>query len=147
MSARPGRTLVLMRAARVGFVLFCGLLAGGCVERSLTIETDPPGASVTLDGEPIGPSPVTVPFVHYGTRELLVVRGGYASTRRLVPVRAPWYQRFGIDLFAERAWPWKIHDIRRITIVLERQVADVDALVQRAREATDLSPSPDGSIR
>ncbi|MBI4229658.1 MAG: PEGA domain-containing protein [Planctomycetes bacterium] len=125
-----------MRAVRAGILLLCGALCGGCVERSLTISTDPPGASVTLDGEEMGPSPVTVPFVHYGAREILVVKPGYASARQLVPVRSPWYQRFGIDLFAEALWPWTVHDRRSVRILLEPFAADVDALVQRARDAS-----------
>lgn len=137
MSAPRARTLSGMRAVRAGILLLCGALCGGCVERSLTISTDPPGASVTLDGEEMGPSPVTVPFVHYGAREILVVKPGYASARQLVPVRSPWYQRFGIDLFAEALWPWTIRDHRTVRLVLEPLTPGMDGLVQRAREAME----------
>ncbi|HQI29243.1 MAG TPA: PEGA domain-containing protein, partial [Sedimentisphaerales bacterium] len=49
-------------------VLLCltGVLLTGCVERRLTIYTEPPGAIVTLNDQEIGVSPVTVPFNWYG---------------------------------------------------------------------------------
>src|SRR5262245_32199714 len=46
------------------------LAASGCVTRTLRVETDPPGARVWIDGVEAGPSPVEVPFTHYGAREI-----------------------------------------------------------------------------
>jgi PEGA domain len=47
-------------------------LLPSCASRSLTIETKPAGADVYVDGEYVGKSPVKVPFVYGGEREILV---------------------------------------------------------------------------
>ena len=47
----------------------CVLLAAttarvtGCVERRFRVETNPPGAYVTVNNKPVGPSPVDVPVL------------------------------------------------------------------------------------
>ncbi|MCP4263659.1 MAG: PEGA domain-containing protein, partial [Planctomycetes bacterium] len=46
--------------------LSVSLLLSGCVERKLTINTEPQGALVILNDEEIGTSPVTVSFEWYG---------------------------------------------------------------------------------
>jgi hypothetical protein len=92
---------------------------GGCVERSLTIDSDPPGAAVFLDGESLGSSPVTVPFTFYGRREVLLRKVGYRNIRRIERVRAPWYQWFPLDLLSEAVWPGTIHDRRSFLYRLE----------------------------
>ena len=68
---------------RRSWVLAClwiGLAAacGGCVEREMLIETEPSDAMVYLDGEKMGPSPVSVNFVHYGTGSASGL-GGFVS--------------------------------------------------------------------
>jgi hypothetical protein len=49
--------------------LILGVSASGCVERWLTINTEPQGALVTLNDEEIGVSPVTVSFEWYDTSQ------------------------------------------------------------------------------
>jgi len=55
------RTIGLLAALGIA-----ALLLTGCVERKLTINTEPAGAMVTLNDEQIGESPVTVTFNWYG---------------------------------------------------------------------------------
>ena len=44
--------------------LFLGIAAlSGCVERRYTIRTEPPGATVIVNGEEIGPSPTSKSFI------------------------------------------------------------------------------------
>jgi TonB family protein len=45
---------------------------------SLRIETDPPGAAVSVDGQEVGITPLTVPSVAPGSRTVRVSRDGYA---------------------------------------------------------------------
>ena len=45
----------------------------------LRIETDPPGATVSIDGKESGVSPLTLPTVAPGVRTVRVARDGYAS--------------------------------------------------------------------
>jgi TonB family protein len=45
---------------------------------SLRVETDPPGAAVSVDGHEVGIAPLTVPSVAPGSRTVRVSRDGYA---------------------------------------------------------------------
>jgi hypothetical protein len=76
-------------------------LLAGCVQRSLVIRTDPPGAVVFVNGKNLGPSPVTVPYVHEGRFDVRVEKEGYESTALEVvtPTRADAVP--GLDFFAE----------------------------------------------
>jgi hypothetical protein len=60
-------------------LLLLAILLPACASRSLTIETKPAGADVYVDGEYIGKSPVKVPFVYGGEREILVYPPSNAS--------------------------------------------------------------------
>src|SRR3990172_12037515 len=67
IAAEGGLKGILDMAKRV--IVGTGLamiLLAGCVERRLTINTDPQGAKVVLNDQEIGTSPVTVPFHWYG---------------------------------------------------------------------------------
>ena len=55
----PGPALVLLAV--------CGGLTVGCVRRTITISTDPPGTMVWLNDREVGRSPVDVDFDYYGT--------------------------------------------------------------------------------
>ncbi len=111
----------------------------GCVERSLSIRTSPPGAKVFIDGIDVGKSPVTISFDHYGTRDVMVrmeeneKRGerSLAPQRRQVRLSPPWYQRFPIDFVFDVLWPGKIQVSFEESFVLEPQ--DLDALSERFR--------------
>ncbi len=82
----------------------------GCVERKLTINTQPQGAIVWLNDEEIGFSPVTVEFSWYGDYKVRAEKDGYdiLSTHRVL--KAPYYDGFPIDFFAEILWPGQIRD-------------------------------------
>ena len=52
-------------------------LAGGCgVERTLQIESNPPGALVHLNGEEVGRTPMRKAFVWYGTYDVQLRKDG-----------------------------------------------------------------------
>ncbi len=59
------------------FALFC--LCAGCVERKLTIITEPSGALVLLNDEEIGTSPVTVGFEWYGDYSVRLSKDGFQT--------------------------------------------------------------------
>ena len=56
-------------ALLIGLATGLGSLSG-CVERRYTIRTDPPGALVIVNGEEIGPTPVSRSFIYYGDRKI-----------------------------------------------------------------------------
>ena len=77
------------------------LWAGGCVQRTLQVESDPPGALVYLNGEEAGRTPMRKNFVWYGTYDVQLRKEGYHTLSRKTRVWAPWWQWPPIDLFAE----------------------------------------------
>ena len=73
----------------------------GCVNRRLTIRTNPPGALVKLNGKRLGFSPVSTSFTYYGTYEIELVKDGYETETILQKISPPWYQRFPVDFFSD----------------------------------------------
>ena len=127
----------LFRCALAGLSLLCS----GCVDRKLTIRSEPTECVATLDGRPVGSTPATVRFTQYGGREVTLSKTGYYRHREIVRVEPPVYQWFGLDLFFELVWPFTIVDEQVFTFTL-RPIAgadsdkpiDTSALEQRARK-------------
>jgi PEGA domain len=118
--------------------ILCLLLAclPGCVERTVSITTEPHGATVFLNDEEIGQSPVKVPFTWYGDYEIIVRKPGYKTLQTHQKIKAPWYQTPVIDIFAECLVPFTIHDERTLPVYsLEPETKpDKQALIQNAED-------------
>lgn len=82
----------------------------GCVERKLTINTNPSGAVVLLNDEEIGVSPVTVPFNWYGDYNITIRKQGCETLQTHKKLSSPWYDYFPFDFFAEILYPGRIVD-------------------------------------
>jgi len=82
----------------------------GCVERKLTINTDPEGALVTLNDEEIGQSPVTVSFNWYGDYNVIISKEGFETLKTHRQLKGPWYDAFPFDFVAQLLWPGRIVD-------------------------------------
>ena len=99
--------------------------ACGCVLRSLTIDSEPSGAMVFLDDEPIGETPVTTTFTYYGTRKISLEKidaeGRLLYERKIVyeKIKPPLYQIFPFDFFSELVIPVKLKDEHYLTYQLE----------------------------
>lgn len=107
----------------------------GCVQRRLTIRTNPPGALVYVDNHEIGTTPVSAPFIYYGQREIRIVKDGYETQTFLQPIPAPWYQWFPLDFFAENVVPWEIRDNRVVDRQLTPQmIVPTEELLARAQQ-------------
>jgi hypothetical protein len=105
----------------------------GCVQRRMTIRSNPPGAMVYVDDEPIGITPCSHDFVYYGTRKVRLVKDGFETQTVLQPMPAPWYQFTPIDFVAENLVPWEIRDERYLDYQLQPQViVPTDQLLGRA---------------
>jgi hypothetical protein len=117
-----------------GLFLAC-ILLNGCMQRRLTICSNPPGAVVKVDDVEIGVTPVSTSFIYYGTRKIQLTKPGYETLTILQPVRAPWYQWPGIDFVSEHFVPGKIHDDRLFNYNLQpAQVIPTDQLLGRAEQ-------------
>jgi hypothetical protein len=94
------------------------LLLGGCVERWLSIKSDPPGAEVYVDGVKVGETPIRVPFEFYGDREILLRKERYETMRRVEGIHAPWWQIFPFDFFTDVLLPFSFEDGHELTYTL-----------------------------
>lgn len=65
------------------------------------IATVPAGADLFVDGQPVGKSPVTLPFTFYGPREIVARMPGYRVERREEVLEPPYFQQFPYDLYYE----------------------------------------------
>ncbi len=114
-------------------------LAGGCVERILKIQTDPPGALVTVNDEEVGVSPVQVSFLWYGDYDLIFRKRGYETLKTSYRIHPPWYQWPPLDLIAETLIPFTIRDEHELPIFTLKPAAEpaVEEVIQRAVELRD----------
>lgn len=93
-----------------------GSVLCGCVLRTITIDSEPPGAMVYLDDEPIGQTPVTTKFTYYGTRKITLEKTdieGRLLTKRMTvyeKIKPPYYQYIPLDFFSELILPVKLED-------------------------------------
>ena len=85
----------------------CALSMAGCLERTITVTSEPPGAIVVLNDVEIGRTPVTTEFTYFGVYDVRVRKDGFEPlvTRRETPT--PIWEYPGIDLLAIAA-PWRI---------------------------------------
>jgi len=117
--------------------LAAGLLTlGGCVERTLKIDSDPQGARVFLNDKEVGVTPVKVAFLWYGDYDVALRKPGFATVNTHYRLDPPWYQYPPIDLVAECLIPTTIKDERTLPVYgLEPLPApDPQDVVQRAVE-------------
>lgn len=92
----------------------CALLAplavcGGCLDRTLLVTSDPPGASVTVNDVEVGRTPVEASFTYYGTYDVLLTLDGHEPLRTKATATAPVYEYPPLDLAAE-ALPARIRN-------------------------------------
>jgi hypothetical protein len=121
---------VPIRAASL--LLLVILLAGGCVQRTLAIRSNPTGAQVFLNGVEIGRTPLERDFTWYGTYDVVLRKEGYETLKTTGKVTAPWWQWVPIDLIAEML---PLHDRQQLAYSmkpLSQAAADPEQILQRA---------------
>ena len=125
-----------MKKLAVLAVAIIVIAVAGCVKKSIGVRTDPPGATVFLDGLDVGASPVErVPFDFYGTRDIMVVKSGHVVERRLVEIKEPWFTRFPADIVSELLLPWNIQDRHHFYFKLEpAPPIDREAVLRNAEQ-------------
>jgi len=115
-------------------LLASGLFLTGCVERKLTINTEPQGAIVTLNDEEIGTSPVTVGFQWYGDYNVSISKPGYETLKTNRELKAPLHDKFPVDFIAQCLNPKRIVDTYDWTFTLEdKKPIDKDELIKEAQ--------------
>jgi hypothetical protein len=90
------------RRGLAGGVLVAALAVGaGCVQRTITITSEPAGALVHLNDDEVGRTPVTVPFTFYGVYDVRLSKEGYIPLWTKAEAKSPWWDVIGVDLLAE----------------------------------------------
>ena len=84
----------------------------GCVKRRYTLRTDPPGALAIVNGEEIGPTPVSHSFTYYGDRNITFMRDDYQTLSVVQPMDAPWWDNYFTEFFSENLVPITLRDER-----------------------------------
>lgn len=120
----------------IAFVSVFALMAlGGCVERELTVKTNPEGALVVLNDEEIGVSPVTVNFNWYGDYCVRITKEGYETLDTHRELKGPWYDGFPFDFFAQIVNPNRIVDSYEWTFFLSpKGQISREELIQNAQD-------------
>ena len=75
----------------------------GCnsVKRRMIVRSHPEGAYVTIDRQPIGHAPVSVPFTYYGVRQIQLEKEGYQSINVSERIAPPFFDSFPVSFFTE----------------------------------------------
>ena len=115
-----------MRLGRGSWVLGLGsllascVLLGGCVRRSLTITSEPPGALVYDNDALKGATPVSYDFLWYGWHRVILRKDGYERVQEHRLLRCPFYLWIPMDLVMEllplpirdrRTWSYPLHPL------------------------------------
>jgi len=133
-----------------GGLLLLGVVvsAAGCVKRALLIESNPPGASVQINGHVVkGVTPLTYEFITHGPYAIVLSKSGFREIRAREWVQAPWHQWIPLDFFTELLLPVTFDDQHRFAYALQPETPaervafepppDVQELMVRLRGAAD----------
>ena len=119
----------------------------GCVERKLTIVTEPQEAVVWLNDEEIGVTPVTVNFNWYGDYTVRIEKPGYEILNTHQLLKRPAHDVFPLDFFAEVLWPGTIEDSYTWTFQMEPfQQASAEELTEQANQMRNKANNELGKI-
>ena len=115
------------------FAVLQSVALTGCVRRRLTVRTDQPGATISVDNQVIGTSTASTPFTYYGTREVRIEKDNFKTETIRRNIKPPWYQYPVIDVIAESFWPGEIRDERIIDVQLVPEtIAEPTEIMERA---------------
>ncbi|MFM7244972.1 MAG: PEGA domain-containing protein [Planctomycetaceae bacterium] len=124
----------------VALLTVCAVVAlAGCVQRRMTIRSNPPGALVYVDDYQLGTTPVSHDFVYYGTRKIRLVKDGYETLTVRQPFPVPWYEIFPLDFVTENLIPWEVRDERVVDLAMQPAASTPPELVVSRAEQVRLA--------
>jgi hypothetical protein len=106
----------MKRTAWLALALVVAGLQAGCVTRRVMITSDPPGAIVYRNGQPLGPTPVEESFVYYGRYQYRLVLDGYQPVDVEKNFDVPWYEYPGLDFIFENLVPFSFRDVQQLHV-------------------------------
>ena len=111
------------------------VFSGGCVQRRLQIRSTPEGAAVSVDRQPVGSTPVSVPYTYAGTREIQLEKDGFKTIRVEQNIKAPWYDKFPVSLISNNFAFRELRDERLFDFQLEPKTpVNESILLDRAND-------------
>jgi len=122
---------------KIFVVLLCAVIvyiAGGCVERELTVKTIPDGAIVELNDEQVGISPVTVPFNWYGTYRVRMEKEGYQTLVVNQKLDRPANDYFPLDLLRDIFAPDALDSYEWTFELSPYELPDREQLIKNAQD-------------
>lgn len=109
--------------------------SGGCLRRRMTINSNPQGAMVYVDGHQLGKTPVSTDFTYYGTRNIRLEMDHYQTMNVKQKVVPPWYEFPPLDFFTETFSASEIKDHHVWTYDLQpRAISSDEQILNRANE-------------
>ncbi len=115
-------------------VLLTTTLLAGCVERKMTITSEPSGALVIISDKEIGRTPLTHRFTWYGDYDVILRMEGYDTLKTHARLTPPAYEIPPFDLLSAIV-PWTYHDERYLHFKMEKLTLPTEAeLIKRADE-------------
>ena len=111
-------------------------VAAGCVERTMTLESNPPGALVYLNDQEIGRTPLEHDFLWYGNYDVQIRKEGFETADTNTKVWAPWWQWVPFDLVADLL-PVRLKDKHTYTYSLRpasTQPVDAGSIMSRGEK-------------
>jgi hypothetical protein len=119
----------------LAIVFLTCLFLTGCVQRRLLVRSQPEGAFVSIDNQPIGPTPLAAPYTYSGTRQIRLEKDGFKTVEVEQRIRPAWYDTFPISLVTNNFWPHELRDERVLEFQLEpKSQADENLLLDRANQ-------------
>ena len=113
-----------MLRATWALAILCGLVCVGCarVQRTISINSDPPGAILIMNDQEVGRTPVTRDFIWYGWYDVILRKEGYKTLKTRAEVIAPAWQWPPFDLLADFS-PARLKDKHKLMFKLEPEGA------------------------
>jgi len=97
----PRTTRALLRSLPALIALLGLIPLSGCLKRTISVTTTPPGAIVWINDVEVGRTPLETDFTFFGNYDVRLRREGYEPLTTNMKVKAPLHETPGIDLIAE----------------------------------------------
>jgi hypothetical protein len=142
----------MLKGATIIFLAAFTACLTGCVERKLTIGSDPSGAILYLNDQEIGRTPITVPFTWYGDYDIrlrLERNEGTAENPKIVryylhthkETKIPAFEIVPMDFFAEvLPIPFKDEQVWAFPIPRVEEIPDKELLDKAEELKGQLTP-------
>ena len=118
----------------IAMLLLVAAAAPGCIQRTITITSEPEGALVHLNDTEVGRTPLTVPFTFYGTYDVRIEKEGFETLTTTTEAQMPWWEAPGPDLVAEALPGERDVALKWDYVLTPAQPVNAEGLIDRAKQ-------------